>query len=209
MNYDVSSPFKRATVDRSREGVVNNQGDPVTVCDTCELFNIQHFQRRIGNCFAKQSLCIRFESCRNFFFAGIRIYESHIDAEFLHRHSEQVERTSINSGRTNEVISCLADIKNGIEVGCLTAGSQHSGYTTFKSGDFGGNGVIRWILQAGIKVTTVFQIEQAGHLLAGIVFESCTLIDGQYAWFAFFRRPSSLYTQGFRFELFCHNVIGF
>ena len=107
------------------------------------------------------------------------------------------------------MISCLTDIKNGIEVGSLAAGSQHSGYTTFKGSDFGGNSVIRWILQAGIKVTTVFQVEQAGHLLAGIVFESCTLIDGQYAWFALFRRPPCLYAQGFGLELFCHNVIGF
>ena len=107
------------------------------------------------------------------------------------------------------MISCLADIENGIKVGCLTAGCKHSSYTTFKGGNLGGNRVIGRVLQAGIKITTVFQIEQAGHLLAGIVFESCTLIDGQYAWFALFRRPPCLYAQGFGLELFCHNVIGF
>ena len=47
MNHDVSSPFKWAAVDRGRESVVNNQGNPVTVCDTCELFNIQNYQSRI------------------------------------------------------------------------------------------------------------------------------------------------------------------
>jgi len=107
------------------------------------------------------------------------------------------------------MISGLANIENGIKVGCLTTGSQHGGYTTFESGNLGGNSVICRILQSCIKVTAIFQIEKAGHLFAGIIFESCTLIDGQYAWFALFRRPPCLYAQGFGLELFCHNVIGF
>ena len=107
------------------------------------------------------------------------------------------------------MVSCLADIENGIEVGCLTAGSQHSGYTTFEGGNLSGNSVVRRVLQAGVEVTAVFQIEEACHLLAGIIFESGTLVDGQHAWFALFRRPSCLYAQGFGLELFCHNDIGF
>ena len=177
--------------------------------DTCELLNIQYFEGRIGDCFAEQCFCIWLESCGDFFFAGIRVDKSNVDAKFLHCNTEQVESTTVDSGRTNEVVSSLADIENGVEVGSLTTGSQHGSYTTFESGNLGGNGVIRRILQAGIEVTAVFQIEKTCHLLAGIVFESCTLIDGQYAWFALFRRPPCLYAQGFGLELFCHNVIGF
>lgn len=82
------------------------------------------------------------------------------------------------------MVTCLANIEDSVEVGSLTAGSQHGGHTTFEGGNLSGHSVIRRVLQAGIEITAVFQIEKTCHLLAGIVFESCTLIDGQYAWFA-------------------------
>ena len=107
------------------------------------------------------------------------------------------------------MVSCLADIENGIEVGCLTAGSQHSGYTTFEGGNLGGYCIVRRVLQAGIEIAAVFKVEQACHLFAGIIFESCTLIDGEYTGLALFRSPSGLYAQRLRLELLCHNVICF
>ncbi len=191
------------------ECIIHDQRHAMAVGDTGKLLNIQHFEGGIGDCFAEQCLRIRTESCGNFFFAGIRIDESYVNAKFLHCHSEQVESATVDSGRANEMVTCLADIEDSVEVGSLTAGSQHGGHTTFKGGNLGCNGVIRRVLQAGIEVTAVFQIEKTCHLLAGVVFESCTLINGQHAWFALFRRPACLYTQGFGLELFCHNDIGF
>ena len=47
-------PFERTAVDRSRECIVHNQRYSVTVCDTGKLFDIQHFERRIGDCFSEQ-----------------------------------------------------------------------------------------------------------------------------------------------------------
>ena len=81
------------------------------------------------------------------------------------------------------------------------------GYTAFEGGYFGGNGIVRRILQTGVKVTAVFEVEQTRHLLAGIVFESCTLINGEYAGFSLFRSPPCLYAQCLRLELLCHNAI--
>lgn len=107
------------------------------------------------------------------------------------------------------MVSCLADIENGIEVGCLSAGCQHSGHTTFEGGNLGGYCIVRRVLQAGIEIAAVFKVEQACHLFAGIIFESCTLIDGEYTGLALFRSPSGLYAQRLRLELLCHNVICF
>jgi len=50
---DIRSPFKRAAVDGSGEGVVHNQRHTVLVCDTCELFDVQHIDARIGDGFAE------------------------------------------------------------------------------------------------------------------------------------------------------------
>ena len=76
------------------------------------------------------------------------------------------------------MVACLADVEDSIEIRCLSARCQHGGYTAFEGGYLGCNGIVRRILQTGVEVTAVFEVEQTRHLLAGIVFESCTLING-------------------------------
>ena len=51
--------------------------------------------------------------------------------------------------------------------------------------------------------------QEACHLLAGFIFESGTLINGEYTGLALLRSPSCLYAEGFRFKLLCHNAISF
>ena len=174
-----------------------------------EFLNVEHFKRRIGDGLAEQCFRIRTESRRNLFFTGIGADESDIDTQFLHRHAKEVKRSAVDGRRTNKMIARLANVEYGIEIGSLSTGSQHSSHTSFESGNLGGYSVVRRILQTGIKVTAVFKIEQAGHLLTGFVFKSSTLIDGQHARLALFRSPSCLYAQGFGLELFCHNDIEF
>ena len=52
-----------------------------------------------------------------------------------------------------------------------------------------------FLLNLGIEIAAVFKVEQACHLFAGIIFVSCTLIDGEYTGLALFRSPSGLYAQ--------------
>ena len=50
------------------------------------------------------------------------------------------------------------------------------------------------------------EIAQPCHLLAGFIFESGALINGEYTGLALLRSPSCLYAEGFRFKLLCHNA---
>ena len=62
MYHDIGTPFERAAVNRSREGIVYNQRHAVAVGDAGELFDIEHFQRRVGDGLTKQCLGVRAES---------------------------------------------------------------------------------------------------------------------------------------------------
>ena len=42
--FNISTPFKRAAVDRSREGVVYNQRYTMTMGNAGKFFNVQYFQ---------------------------------------------------------------------------------------------------------------------------------------------------------------------
>lgn len=54
-----------------------------------------------------------------FLFGCIGVNEGTLDAQFFQRDAEQVECTSVDGRRAYEVVACLTDIENGIEVGSL------------------------------------------------------------------------------------------
>ena len=205
MHHDVGSPFEGAAVDGRGEGIVHDEGHAMRVGDAGKLLNVQHFERGVGDGFAKQSLGIGTEGFADFLFRIVGVDEGHVDAQLLHGHAKEVERAAVDGRRAYEMVARLADVEHGIEVGGLSAGSQHGAYATFQCGNLGGHGVVRGILEAGVEVTAVFQVEEAGHLLARVIFESGALIDREHARLALLGRPSGLYADGFRIQLFGHN----
>ena len=54
--------------------------------------------------------------------------------------------------------------------------------------------VVRRVLQTGIEISLLLQIEQFSHFLAGCIFECCALVNRKYTRLTVFRLPSSLYT---------------
>ena len=79
MGHDVSAPLKGTTVDRSGEGVVDNQGHAMFMRNACKLLNIENLTARVGDSFAKQSLRVGAESSRDFLFRGFLRYEGTLD----------------------------------------------------------------------------------------------------------------------------------
>ena len=98
VDYYIGSPFKRAAVDRSGESIVYNQRYAVLVGDTGKLFDVENFQRRVGDCFAEQGFGVRTESGRDFLFGRIGVDKRYIDTQLFHCHAKQVERSAIDSG---------------------------------------------------------------------------------------------------------------
>ena len=204
VHHDVGSPFEGTAIDGRGEGIVHDEGHAVAMGDAGELLNVQHFERGIGDGFTEQGLGIGTEGFADFLLRIVGVDEGHVNAHLLHRHAEEVERASVNGRRTYEVVACLAEVEQGIVVGSLSTRCEHGGYASFQCGYLGSHGIVRGILQAGIEIAAVFQVEEAGHLFAGFVFECGALIDGKHARFPFLGRPSGLHAQGLRLELFCH-----
>ena len=75
------------------------------------------------------------------------------------------------------MVACLTDIEYGIEIGCLSRRRQHGAYASFQFGYLGCYGIVCGVLQSGIEISRVFQVEQTSHLFAVIVFKSSTLIN--------------------------------
>ena len=190
-------PFEGAAVDGRGEGVVHDEGHAVTVCHAGEFLYVEHLQRGVGNGFAEEGFCLGAEGGGYLVLAGIGVYEGDADAEFLHRHGEEVVRAAIDARGAYEVVARLANVEHGVEVGRLPAGGEHPSHAAFECRYLGRHRIAGGVLQPGVEVAFVFQVEEAGHLLAGVVFECGALVYGQYAGFALAGFPTGLHAKGF------------
>ena len=145
--------------------------------DACKLLDIEHGTAWITDGFTKNYLGIWTESLLDFLLAIVRVYKGALDAEFLQGNTKEIEGAAVDFVRGNDVVACLADVEHSVEVGSLTAGSQHCAHATLKLSNLLGHSIISWVLESGIEISLFLQIEEHRHLLRIVIFKCRTLID--------------------------------
>ena len=206
VRHDVATPLEGTAVDGSGKGVVHDEGHAVAVCHEGKALDVEDLAAGVGDGLAEEALRVGAEFLLDALVIPFGIHEGAFYAQLLHRHTEEVVRTAIDGVGGDEMVACLADVEDGVEVGCLTAGGQHGTHTAFQGGYLAGHRIVRGVGQSGIEITLVFEVEEACHLLACLVAECGTLVDGQLLWFALFGFPSTLYADGLKFSFHCRYV---
>ena len=153
VSHDVSSPFKRTTVDGSGKSIVNDEWHAILMGNACKLLNVEHSASRIANCLAENNLCIWTESLLDFLFRVIRIDKSTFDTQFLECYTEQVECSSINLVACHDMVASLADVEYCVEVGCLSTACKHGSNTTLKLCNLLSYNVVGRVLQTCVEVS--------------------------------------------------------
>ena len=163
--HDVGAPFKRTTVDWCGESVVDDEGHTVFVSYACKLLNVEHGTSGVTYSLAKHHLCVRTESLLDLLLRVVGINEGAVDTQLLESDPKQVECAAINLVACHNMVTSLADVKHGIEVGSLTAARQHSSHTSFKLRNLLCHNIIGWVLQTSVEIALLLQVEEHGHLL--------------------------------------------
>ena len=118
---DVASPFEGTAVNGCGEGVVDNQGNAVTVSHLGKTLDVEHVAARVGDGFAKEAFRVGTELLLDALVVPVRVDECALYAQFLHGHTKEVIGAAIDVGRGDEMVACLADVEHGIEVCRLSA----------------------------------------------------------------------------------------
>ena len=147
------------------------------MCQSCKFLDIKNRNGRIRDRFSKHCLGIRLKIFFQFFLGKILIYKGTLDTHLLHGDTKQIVSTSVNRAGRNKMISRFTDIKDRIEISCLTGGSQHSCHTTLQGTDLGRNRIIGRILQTGVEISVCLQIKKLSHLITGIILKRGALYD--------------------------------
>ena len=209
MGNDVRPPFKRIAVNGRGKGIVHNQRHLMGVGRLCKFFNVKHHQRGVGNGFRQHTSCIFLKSLAEGFIVRIRIHDSAGNSHFLHCYGDEVEGAAVNGGRKHHMAARLTDIEHRIIVSGLAGGCEHGRHAALQLADLLRNTVIGGVLEPGVKIAVLLQIEKASHLLGGIVFISGCLIDGKDPGFPVSGLPARLDTYCFFCVWFLHSYAPF
>ena len=98
------------------------------------------------------------------------------------------------------MVARAADVEQGVEVGGLSAAGEHGAHTALQGSNLAGHGVVGRVLQTGIEIALLLQVEEVGHFFGVVILESGALIDGQHPCLSIFWLPSSLNAEGCRFQ---------
>ena len=193
MHHNVGSPLEGAAVDRGGKGVVDHQRHTLLVRHAGEALNVTHATAGVGDRFTEHELRVGTEGGTQFLVACIQIDQRAVDTHFLHRHHEEVERSTVDAVGGNEMSAGLTDVEHRIKARRLTARSEHAGHTAFERGNLRSSRIAGGVLQARIEIARLLQVEEAAHLFSAFIFERGALINRQLTRFAVLGRPTRLH----------------
>ena len=166
-----------------------------------EPLNVQHGEGGVGDGLAKDRLGVGPEGGGQLLIGAVGLYKGELDAHLPHGDVEEVIGAPVDGGGGHYVVAAVGDIENGVEIGRLAGGGEHSGGTALHVADFGGYHVVGGVLKAGIEVAAGLQVEELAHVLAGIIFEGGRLNNGDLPGLAVLRGVAALDAFGVDFIL--------
>ena len=141
--------------------------------------NIQHLYAGVGEGFPEDELGVGADGGLNLAVRGIGLDKANFNAEFCQCNAQQVEGAAVDIVGSDDMVSCAGDVQAGEQVGGLAGGGEDGAHAAFQSTDLCCHGVNRGVLQAGIEVPGLFQVEQAAHLVRGFIFKGSALDNGE------------------------------
>ena len=209
MDYYVGPEFKGAAKHGSGKGIVDDQGQPVSVGQIGKALNIQHIHGGVGERFAKHGARVGPEGLFQIGLGGGLIHKGDFNAQLFKSNGKEVERAAVNAGGAHHMVAALGHIEQGEHACRLTGRGAQRANAAFKSGDFLLHGVNRGIAKAGIKKARFGKIKKFRHFGGGGVLKGSALHYGQNAGFAIARFIARVQTKRFRFHaVLCCACVG-
>ena len=200
MGDDIRTELKRTAVYGSCKGIVDNERNAVSMCRICKSLDIKNGKCGVCDSFSEHGFGIRSESLFKLFVRAIGRNECKVYPHLLHGNGEKVICTAVDGGGRYDVVACVCDVEGRIEICRLSRGREHGGDAAFKLAYLLCHGIAGGILQSGIEIARSLKVKELSHILAGIVFKGCTLVNRYLTGFAVSGRITALYAN--RFKLF-------
>jgi hypothetical protein len=91
------------------------------MCYACEFFDVEDAAARVADGLAEDEFGIGPEGFLDFLLAVLLVYKGAVDAEFFQCDAEQVIGAAVDFVRCDDVVACVADVEDCVEIGRLAA----------------------------------------------------------------------------------------
>ena len=135
VSYDVNAVLKGTAENGGRKGVVDNHGNVVTVSQRAVSFHIENGQSGVGNSFTEDHAGVFVHEGFDLLVGHVGGDEADVDADSLERDCEKIDRSTVDGGQADDVLTCAGDVKNRHQACRLTGGGEHSAHTALECGD--------------------------------------------------------------------------
>ena len=205
MRHDVGAPLDRTAHDRRGERVVDDQGHAVRMRGVGETLDIEHVERGVGDRLAEDRLGVGLERRLELLVSAVGGHERALDAHALHGVRDEVVRAAVDGGARHHVISLAQDVEQREEVRRLAGARQHASGTALELGDLCRNGVVGGVLQTGVEISRLLEVEQTTHVLGRIVLPRRRLVDGDLTGLTVAGTIAALHAG--RSKMLCHALL--
>ena len=196
VRHDVGAPLDGTAVDGRGKRVVHDQRHAVRMSRGGEALDVEYRERRVGDGLAEHALGVGAKCRLELFAARIGRDERALQAHAAHGVGEQVVGAAVDGGACHHVVTGAGDVEDGEEVRGLAGARQHGGGAAFELGDFCGHGIVGGVLQAGVEVAGLFQVEELAHVLGSVVLPGGGLVDRNLARLCVAGAVAALYAGG-------------
>ena len=176
IHHDIGTEFERTAQIGSRDRVVDDEGNTVSVRNFGQLFDISDIAERIADGFTEDSLRLAVDPCGEIVFQQ-RIGKTDFNAILRERMGKQVICATVKRTRRDDIIADFRNGLNGIRHSRHTGCQSQPSDTPFQSRNPFFQHVVRRIHDTGINIARHFQIEQVCAVLRAVESISHCLVN--------------------------------
>ena len=177
MYHYISTMFNGTEQKRCGKSVVHNHNRVVTMCNLRNLVHIRHGSIRIAESLNDDSLCVGAESLFNSLEIG-RINNGTADALGGKRMLDEVKGAAIEIVGSDDMVTILCHILQGISDSCSTRGYCQTSHATLKGSHTVLENTLCGIGQTTVDVTCIAEAETVSGMLRIMEYVRRCLVDG-------------------------------
>ena len=164
MYNDVCTMLQRTDEIRRTKGIIDNKWNAVLVGYCCHTFQVEHVAVGVAEGLGIYYFCVGFDSC----FQGVEVV--HInnrvgDALSSQRMRNQVVGTAIEVISSNDMITGLHNVLQGVGDGSSTRGHSQTSHTALEGSHTVFEHTLGRVGQAAIDITCIAQTKTVGSVL--------------------------------------------
>ena len=181
INHNVCAPIEWVAQKASRtKGVIHHKWHILTLRHLCQCLQIGHVAGRVAHTLGVDALGILINQCLEVL-CLLALGDAAVDTQLTQRDAELIIGTTIEKRRCHDVVTCLRQSCDGQKDSRHTRRHRQSTHSIVESRDTLLIGCGCGVVQTGVDVTALAQLEEFGCIVAALEMVGCGRVDSHTA----------------------------